>query len=599
MRPARRARPRPQADLVPLATSRLSFAARLSLLLGAAAVLLLTAAGAPPLERAEIYFVDGARSMVERGDSVVPYHRGERFFDKPPLAYWLIAAAFRALGFSLEAARLVPALAALAAILASVWMGALLLDRETGLLGGLVLATTGIFVSFGRMAMSDMLLTLASTAAVASAVALLDAPASRRSAYSALLAAALGLGFLAKGPVALLLPGLGVLALAWTRRQQMRGIAGHSIALGVLAFLGVVLPWFVLVQLRVGWQPIGYFFLHENLERFAGETYDSSRSALYYLAVYGVEGLPWSLLLPLALWRLRREPRADSESSGGAALLALWIGLMLVPLSLSRGKIDYYLLPAYPPASLLVARVLRSSRTRSEALWMRTLLVVTAGAVMLAPSAWAGLPGSFLPTGRLLGVVRVGCWALSAALLFGASRFSLARFTGLIAAASAASSLAVTGLFVPALRRAQPNTAIVADVVRERSFRPDLRLVYCEDPTRVERDLLFEARLASLQRCDLWAPAASRFPFLLLVPERQRETLGVATRFVGEYRYVPASVSSLPTLFAGVRDESLVLLANYSTRDPEADLRMRKDRKRRVRERERLEAGGSRENAVP
>jgi len=572
---------------------RLSFAARVILLFGAAAVLLLIAAGAAPLERAEIYFVDGARAMLERGDYLVPHFRGEPFFDKPPLTYWLIAAAFRMLGFTLEAARLVPALAALGAILATVWLGALLLDREAGLVGGLVLATTGMFVSFGRIAMSDMLLTLSSTLALALGVALLHAAPPYRSALSALLGAVLALGFLAKGPVALLLPGLGLLALAWMRRERLRGIVGLPIGIGALVFSAVALPWFVLVLLRLGWEPIGYFFLHENLERFAGETYDSGGSALYYLAAYAVGGLPWSLVLPLALWRLRREPDA------GAALLAIWVGLMLVPLSLSRGKIDYYLLPAYPPASLLIARLLRRSSTWTEALWMRSVLVVTAATAVLAPIAWAGLPASFLPASGALGLVRVGRWALAAGLLFAAWRFCSARFTGLIAAASAAASLVVTGLFVPALRGAQPNAMIVADVMRERSSRPDLRLVYCEDPTRAARDVLFEARLAALQRCDLWAPAASQFPFLLLVTEGQRETLGVATRFVGEYRYVPASVSSLKTLFLGVQGGSLVLLANYSTDDPEAGLRWRKDRKRRVRDREELKALGTGEKAVP
>src|SRR5262245_7313894 len=101
--------------------------------------------------------------MVERGDYVVPYYRGQPFFDKPPLTYWLIAGAFQAFGFTLEAARLVAALAGLATVLATVWLGALLFDRETGLLAGLLLATTGAVMSFGRLAMSDMLLTLFST----------------------------------------------------------------------------------------------------------------------------------------------------------------------------------------------------------------------------------------------------------------------------------------------------------------------------------------------------------------------------------------------------------------------------------------------------
>jgi hypothetical protein len=76
-------------------------------LLTLAAVLLFPGLGASPIERAEIYFLDGARNMLERQDYLVPYYRGQPFFDKPALTYWLMAASFQALGFTLSAARIV------------------------------------------------------------------------------------------------------------------------------------------------------------------------------------------------------------------------------------------------------------------------------------------------------------------------------------------------------------------------------------------------------------------------------------------------------------------------------------------------------------
>ena len=69
-----------------------------------------------PIERAEIYFLDAARAMVERSDWLVPFYRGQPFYDKPPLAYWLIALSFETLGPSLFSGRLVAALAALSTL---------------------------------------------------------------------------------------------------------------------------------------------------------------------------------------------------------------------------------------------------------------------------------------------------------------------------------------------------------------------------------------------------------------------------------------------------------------------------------------------------
>jgi len=88
----------------------------LGLLLALATAVFLVGLGAAPIERAEIYFLDAARAMVERSDWLVPYYRGEPFYDKPPLTYWLLAASFQAFGPSLFSGRLVAALLALATL---------------------------------------------------------------------------------------------------------------------------------------------------------------------------------------------------------------------------------------------------------------------------------------------------------------------------------------------------------------------------------------------------------------------------------------------------------------------------------------------------
>ena len=529
--------------------------------------------------------------MVESGDWVVPRYEGQPFFDKPILSYWLMAAAMEGLGTTAGAARLVPVLASIGALLATAWLGTLLYDRRSALWGALVLATTLAFLSFARVAMSDMLLTLWTTLAVGLAV-LAYRPGAPSWAVPVLGAVA-GLGFATKGPVALLVPGLAVLLLLWeNRRPSPRpGLAGHLLvpcgwgpfALGVLAFAVLGLGWFALVHRRLGTEPLVYFFFRENLERFAGEAYDVGRPFWFYPPAYLAEGLPWSPFLPIALWRLLRSREGDEAAR--TRFLSLWVALVLVPLSLSRGKIDYYLLPVYPALSLVIGRYLAAVPwRRADRAWAGVVLLAQAAALALVLARPPRIPAEWLPGGPpralLAGVVAVGALLLLAAAI----RPTAARATVALVSLVAAAWLVLVVFFLPAFVAAQPNRAIARDVARERQFRPDLRMAFCSDPTRVRRDVLLEVRLAAFSECDLWSLAGSREPFLLLATPAQDASFRADRRYreVARYRYVPASALTLGGLFSIREAGEIVLGANFATTDPEAERKRKREYRKAV-----------------
>ena len=563
-------------------SSRAELSAAL-LLLGLLA-LLLPNLGVAPLERAEIYFLDAARGMVESGDWIVPRYQGEPFFDKPPLVYWLMAGAFAGLGTELGAARLVPALSGLGAVLATAWLGALLFDRRTALAGAVILSTTLGFLTFARVAMSDMLLTLLTTLAVALAVRVYRPrpPGWVVPAFGVVL----GLGFATKGPIAVLVPGLAVLVLVVLveNRRRPRPFRIAPPLLGVFAFLVLGFAWFGLVYARLGAGPLEYFFLKENLERFSGDAYDVGRSAWFYLPAYVAEGLPWSLLLPLALGRLLRPGAEDEEGRRPARFLAVWVGLVLIPLCLSRGKIDYYLLPLYPAVSLLIGRwFVAVPWRRLDRAWVRTVLVLFAVAVAAAivrppraPAAW--LPGTAAIV-LLAATLGVGALAALAVARSPSPRPTMAVLAGGMASAW----LVLVLLFLPAFSGAQPNRAIARDVARERRHRPDLRLAVCRDPARARRDVLFHARVTAEERCDLWPLAASRVPYLLLVrPEEDRSFQSSPSyRHVASYSYLPARALTLGGLLSPSEPGEIVLMANFPTDDPVAERKRRREYRRR------------------
>ena len=192
-----------------------------------------------------------------------------------------------------------------------------------------------------------------------------------------------------------------------------------------------------------------------------------------------------------------------------------------------------------------------------------------------------------------MAVVAAGAAALLAVAVRPTPRRAAAALASLVAAAW----LVLVVSFLPAFAAAQPNRAIVADVARERPYRPDLRMAFCSDPTRVRRDVLLHVRLAAFSECDLWSLAGSREPFLLLATPAQDASFRADPRYreIARYRYLPASALTLGGLFSVREPGEVVLGANFTTTDPEAE----RKRKREYRKAIQKELGRSRGGAVP
>lgn len=563
-----------------------------ALLMSGTVLVALCGLDAAPLERAEIYFLDGARGMVERGDWLVPYYRGEPFFDKPPLTYWLMALAFDWLGLTARSARVVSALAAAGVVGVTVALGRRLYDLQTGLAAATVLGTTAAFLSFSRIAMSDMLLAFFTVLAAYLAVRAVPLEAAEPVSRTAIgaLGVVFGLGFLTKGPIALLLPGFAAAILAWRRSRSAGDIPGGTAVLGALVAAVVGLSWYGAIYARLGAEPLVWFFWQENLQRFAGSRYDAGEPLWYYLVVYVAEGAPWSPLLPLAAWRALREP--DEASRRVAGVLLAWAALMLVPLSLARGKIDYYLLPVYPALSLVLGRFLVALPwARLERTWVRLTLLLVAVAWALLPRVFHVMPEPWQPEPPVHAAFRALAWTAAAVVVLAALWLRRGVVLGAVATTTAVLAAAVGAWFVPPFRAGQPNAAIVWDVRRELKYRPDAGLAACGDPARAERDVLFELRLPATLRCDLWSPASSKRPYLLLLEPHERESLEASLpylRTVAEYPYIPADALHVRSLFEDPQPGVLTLAATFRTDDPMAERKYVKERKRAIRELEEL-----------
>ena len=314
----------------------------------------------PPDEPRYALIAEELRSMEHGASGLVLLHlHGEAYTQKPPLFYWLAAAAGAPLGRVTEfAARLPSALAGIATVAATIAIGTLLLGRGAGTLAGLLLVTTFDWSFRARTVQLDTLLALFETTAIL-AFWRIETGTGVRQRNLGWLHASLGLALLSKGPVGLIVPLLAIAAyLAWERR--LRELRGLLPAWGLALSIGPTLLW---LASAVALAPDGFFqeAVVENLFGRAVQGTAHAQPFLYYIEKFFPDLLPWGLLLPVTVWAARGALATDAAPGDRRAwrFLLAWIGTTVLFFSLASGKRLRYLLPMEPACALLFAATLR------------------------------------------------------------------------------------------------------------------------------------------------------------------------------------------------------------------------------------------------
>jgi 4-amino-4-deoxy-L-arabinose transferase-like glycosyltransferase len=302
----------------------------------------------------EAFYAESAREMVASGDWITPHYNYEPRFQKPVLYYWLTAVTYLVFGPTEMAARLWAAAAGFGLVLITAAAGRRWYDESTGLLAGAIVATNFGYFSIGRMALPDLPLTFCMTLAIwAALVSTLEQERSPRK-FVLVAALALGLGFLTKGPVGLIIPALVIVPVLLIERRSI-ALTPSDIVLGFFVFVGVGLPWYALMWLRHGNEYLYGFFVGDNFERFATDRFNDPRPWWFYLPVVAGGLLPWTPLALVWLGPLTQFLRRRRDVGTIDLRLLLWALLPLAFYTFSVGKQPRYVLPVLPPLALLLA----------------------------------------------------------------------------------------------------------------------------------------------------------------------------------------------------------------------------------------------------
>ena len=299
-----------------------------------------------------------AREAWASGDPLDLRLNGVRYFDKPPLLYWLIALDFGAWGPSEWAARLPSVAGAAAAAAATAFLGVRLLGLGAGLLAAAALLSCALFTVFGRYVRPETLFTAAIQIGLTGLLLGVTGDGRRARHWAVAGCVALGLASLAKDPLGLIAP-LAAVAAALGACGRLRPVRRWLPWEGVALMLLVGLGWYAWSALRHPgflWYTIvdNHLLNAVGLRQFPDE--DVPLATGEFLSVATLGAFPWIIpagLMVLSLYR--RRAWRDPEETPWVAL-AVWIIGLWGLFTVSSFKLPHYGLPAYPAVALLAAR---------------------------------------------------------------------------------------------------------------------------------------------------------------------------------------------------------------------------------------------------
>lgn len=317
-----------------------------------------------------------AREMLDRSDWITPTLNGKPWLEKPPLYYWQAMLSYRVArvlqpgqsGVTEQTARFPGAIDA-ALMIAAIFFFLRRFHRGSELDGALITASCVGVIGFAHAAATDMPLTATFAIALLAWYAWYE---SQRRFDLALFYVFLGLGMLAKGPIAPALAAVIVVLFAAAKRDWTAIFRTFWIP-GVILFCLVSLPWYIAVQRRNP-EFFRVFILEHNLARFSSNVYHHPQPFWFYLPVFLLAMMPWALwLIAACVERVRelvsegREAFASPDDSW-ALFLLIWMLVPVLFFSASQSKLPGYILPAVPAAALFVTEYLAARRDDGTAI---------------------------------------------------------------------------------------------------------------------------------------------------------------------------------------------------------------------------------------
>jgi 4-amino-4-deoxy-L-arabinose transferase-like glycosyltransferase len=293
-----------------------------------------------------------AREILLTQDWLTPHYNFIPRPNKSVFYYCLVALSYKLFGVSEWSARLPSAVAALACVVLTSSFAFTMFGFWEALWSGLILVTGVEFFILSRTVISEMTLAFFITLSLCAFQwgRTTDRGKIKKGFYL-LMYVSMGVATLVKGPIGMILPGVVIFFYLFHTRKW-RLLKEMNLVLGIPLLLFIAGSWYVWAETR-HLRELRYFLLEDNVLRFLTPRFHRSQPWYYLFSVLLIGFLPWTLLLAFIVENLWKRPVNDIS-----LFLVTWVVLPLFFFSFSDSKFPHYILPVYPPLSVLAGQSL-------------------------------------------------------------------------------------------------------------------------------------------------------------------------------------------------------------------------------------------------
>ncbi len=333
------------------------------------AVLYFTAIRVDTMDIDASQYAEISREMMKSGDYLHVFDRGAEYLDKPPLLFWVSAASMKVFGVNNFGYKFPSILFALFALFATYKLARRLYGEATGRMAALVLATCqGMFLMTNDIRCDTILM----SCVITSVWLIYEWLQDKKLVYLLGGSAAIAVGMMTKGPIALMVPVFCFIS-DWAFKRQWKNFLQPAWLVSILVIAVLLIPMSIGLYQQFDMHPekmvngkqhvsgLRFFFWSQSFGRITGESpWKNDVNIGFLLSNMLWSFLPWIFLfipavvinaVQLVRQKFRLEPQQEWLTTGGFLLSYLALGS-------SAYQLPHYIFVAFPLAAIITARFL-------------------------------------------------------------------------------------------------------------------------------------------------------------------------------------------------------------------------------------------------